>query len=74
MRSWLMAAIAALAIGTAVPADLKALPAEGQTTTVGAKVDASVQEARYTTRCHKVRVWRNGHRTWVRRCRRVWVG
>ena len=76
MRSWFLAAIAALAIGMAVPADVRALPAEGQTTIDGVTAGSSpVQDARYVVRCHNVRVLRHTRHgrprwVWVRRCNR----
>jgi hypothetical protein len=76
MRSWFMAAMAALAIGMAMPSDLRAVPAEGQTTIDHAtSSSSSVQEARYVVRCHTVRVLRHnrhGRPYWtsVRRCHR----
>ncbi len=73
MRSWFIAAIAALAIGMIVPADVQAVPAGDQMTLGGAAAgSSSLQEARYVVRCHSVRVWRHGRPVWVRRCHRVW--
>lgn len=73
MRSWLMAAMAALAIAMMVPADVQAVPAGDQTGVRSATgLSPSVQEARYVVRCHNVRVWRHGRPVWVRRCHRVW--
>jgi hypothetical protein len=75
MRGWLMAAMAALAIAMIAPADVRAVPAEHQTTVDDATVGSSrVQEARYVVRCHNVRVLRQTRygRRWVvvRRCHR----
>jgi len=75
MRNWFMAAIAALAIGTALPTGVEAVPAGDQPTFGGAAVSSSpVQEARYVVRCHNVRVRRHTHHgpRWVvvRRCSR----
>jgi hypothetical protein len=75
VRSWFLAAMAALAIGMVVPADVRALPAESRTTIDSVTAGSSpVQEARYVVRCRNVRVLRHtphGHH-WVvvQRCHR----
>ncbi len=71
MRSWFMAAIAALAIGTALPSHVEAVPAGDHTALDGTSASSSLREdARYVVRCHNVRTWRHGPRVWVRRCHR----
>jgi hypothetical protein len=77
MRSWIIAALATLALGMMAPSDATAAPATGQTTldrTVAA--NSAVQDVRYVTRCHPAQVWRNTYRgrrlVTVRRCHRVW--
>jgi hypothetical protein len=74
MRSWFLAAVGALAIALAAPGLAEAAPAGGHTAIDRATAAApSIQDVRYVTRCHRVRVWRHHHRVWVRRCHRVWV-
>jgi hypothetical protein len=78
MRSWLIAALLALAIGMVAPVEVSAAPAAGQTTIDRATAGASpLQDVRYVVRCHHVRVWRDTSRgrrpVLVRRCHRVWV-
>ena len=75
MRGLIIAAVVALSVGPLGLVAADAAPEFGRAT-LDTKATASspIEEARYVVRCHKVRVWRNGHRTWVRRCHRVWVG
>jgi hypothetical protein len=77
MRSWLMAALAALGIAVVAPAQLSAAPAIGQSTIDRATTGiSSIENVRYVVRCHHVRVWRNtpyGRQpVRVRRCHRVY--
>lgn len=74
MRSWVIAALGVLAVGLLAPSAATAAPAGGQTAIDRATTESPlVQDVRYVTRCHRVHVWRNHHRVWVRRCHRVWV-
>jgi len=78
MRSWLIAALGALAIAMAAPMGANAAPAGGQSAIDRAPAAApSIQDIHYVVRCHRVRVRRDTpegpRRMWVRRCHRVWV-
>jgi len=77
MRSWLVAALAALGIAVVAPAELSAAPAIGHSTIDRATTaTSSIEDVRYVVRCHHVRVWRNtpyGRQpVRVRRCHRVY--
>ncbi len=77
MRSWIIVGFAALSIGMMAPVGAGAAPATGQTALDRTAAEsAPVQDVRYVTRCHRVRVWRDtryGRRpVLVRRCHRVW--
>ncbi|TMQ09964.1 MAG: hypothetical protein E6J90_36990 [Deltaproteobacteria bacterium] len=79
MRSWFMAVLAVLAIGTMAPGVPRAAPAIGHSTIDRATTGtSSMEDVRYVVRCHRVRVWRDtpyGRQpARVRRCHRVWVG
>jgi hypothetical protein len=70
MRVSIIAALGALALGAITISSANAAPTIGRTAVGTAEVSSPVQEARYVTRCHNVRVWRHGHRAWARRCHR----
>ena len=79
MRSWFMAALAALGIAIVAAAELSAAPIIGHSTIDRATTGtSSMEDVRYVVRCHRVRVWRDtpyGRQpARVRRCHRVWVG
>ncbi|HKF74187.1 MAG TPA: hypothetical protein VKB68_20720 [Stellaceae bacterium] len=71
MRLSIIAALGALALSVFLMPGVDAAPTHGRTF-VDTSEPASplLQDARYTVRCHNVRVWRHGRRVWVRRCYR----
>jgi hypothetical protein len=78
MRSWLLAASAALSLFLMSAPTGEAVPAAGRTAVEPASVTGSLaQEVRYVRRCRAVQVWkktRHGRRlVTVRQCHRVWV-
>jgi hypothetical protein len=78
MRLWIISALGALALGVIAIPSIEAAPIDGRAMIGWREVSGSpVQEVRYATRCHVVRVWRHtrhGRRlVAVRKCRRVWV-